>query len=60
MASMALALARIRPFILNEIDHPIPFTSLEHIAFCRTLLVEVDEALDGTIHSFTPNSKEAR
>lgn len=53
MASMALALAQARHFVRSyEID---PASSEEFRAHAAQTRVSIDAALDGTIHSFTPN-----
>jgi hypothetical protein len=50
MASMALALARSRLFIVGELEHS---RGPEHLDHCRMIIANIDEALSGTLHSFT-------
>ena len=52
MASMALALARSRLFIVSELEHS---RGPEHLDLCQMIIANIDEALDGTANSFTRN-----
>jgi hypothetical protein len=52
MASMALALAQARVFVALDVTMPLGGSSDEHRAYCGQLLARIDEALEGTIHSF--------
>jgi hypothetical protein len=52
MASMALALARTRLFLVGELEHS---RGSEHLSHLSLILNDIDEALDGTVNSFTKN-----
>jgi hypothetical protein len=53
MASMALALAQARAFVKHDAEHPSVTDGFQE--FAQGVLARIDEALDGTIHSFTQN-----
>lgn len=55
IAALAFALAKCRPVIAWDVDHPFHNASNDHTAWATRLLAEIDSALDGTIHSFTKN-----
>ena len=53
MASMALALAQARAFVKHDAENLSVTDGFQ--SYAKSVLARIDEALDGTIHSFTPN-----
>jgi hypothetical protein len=51
MAAMALALAQARAFVKHDAEHPAITDGFQDYA--RGVLARIDQALEGTIHSFT-------
>lgn len=58
MADMALALAQARHFVKDRAEYPGLTDGFQEYA--QQVLTRIDAALDGTIHSFTPNSEGTR
>lgn len=53
MALMALALAQARAFVKHDAEHPAASDGFQDYA--KGVLARIDDALDGTIHSFSRN-----
>jgi hypothetical protein len=52
IAELELTLAMARPFIESRVQEFGPSR------VCQDMLARIDKALDGSIHSFTPNGEQ--